>query len=208
MASVSSRATSRSSARCITPHSKFLTTKPTPAPNTFASKFVSSQCVQGHWYYPVEDDFDEQELTEQEVMLESEWMKNVCRAVVAAAAPPSPEQEFIVGIAPAARDALDKYEQGDPNAFLHFVTMFPTIASFPQLIPANSDDTALPAEVAAVLEEVEREEYVIVDVPAVGEETAKRYVIHPVRAPRTPRAHSTTNSLPLQRPPPPAPLRL
>ena len=78
-----------------------------------------------------------------------------------------------------------------------------TIATFPQLIPFDFAEAALPAEVAAVLNEPEREEYVIVDVPAEGEEPARRFVIHPVRAPRPPpRAHSTTNSLPLQRPAP------
>ena len=71
MSSVSSRTPSRSSARTITPHSKFLTTKPTPSPCTFANMFVSAQCVKGHWYFPVQDKCAEQEHTEMQKMLEN-----------------------------------------------------------------------------------------------------------------------------------------
>ena len=194
MSSVSSRTPSRSSARTITPHSKFLTTKPTPSPCTFANMFVSAQCVKGHWYFPVQDKCLEQEHTEMQKMLENEFMKSICTALVAAASPPVPAQEFICAIAPAARDALDKYEQGEEGAFEGFITMFPTIATFPQLIPFDFAEAALPAEVAAVLNEPEREEYVIVDVPAEGEEPARRFVIHPVRA-RRPRARTARQTL-------------
>jgi len=168
--------------------------------------FVSAQCVKGHWYFPVQDQVAEQEHTEMQKMLENEFMKSICSALVAAASPPVPAQEFICALAPAARDALDKYEQGEEGAFEGFITMFPTIATFPQLIPFDFAEAALPAEVAAVLNEPEREEYVIVDVPAEGEEPAQRFVIHPVRAPR-PRARTARQTLCRcsGRPPPPPP---
>jgi len=122
-------------------------------------------------------------LTDREQMIDAVWMKGVCKALVAGATPPAPAQDFITALAPAARDTLDKFEGGDKSAFAAFTTLYPTIASFPQLTPVALG-TPLPAEVLAVVntperEDFEREEYELVDLSATNDAPATRWVISP-----------------------------
>eukprot|EP00315_Gephyrocapsa_oceanica_P026172 CAMPEP_0185467712 /NCGR_PEP_ID=MMETSP1365-20130426/97367_1 /TAXON_ID=38817 /ORGANISM="Gephyrocapsa oceanica, Strain RCC1303" /LENGTH=211 /DNA_ID=CAMNT_0028074449 /DNA_START=102 /DNA_END=734 /DNA_ORIENTATION=+ len=201
-----------SAPRKLTAFSKFVAPEPAPAPGTFANKFVNKQCVVGHWYSAAPDIFSDDVLTDREQMIDAVWMKGVCKALVAGATPPAPAQDFITALAPAARDTLDKFEGGeatppapaqdfitalapaardtldkfeggDKSAFAAFTTLYPTIASFPQLTPVALG-TPLPAEVLAVVntperEDFEREEYELVDLSATNDAPATRWVISP-----------------------------
>eukprot|EP00315_Gephyrocapsa_oceanica_P041626 CAMPEP_0185478908 /NCGR_PEP_ID=MMETSP1366-20130426/5093_1 /TAXON_ID=38817 /ORGANISM="Gephyrocapsa oceanica, Strain RCC1303" /LENGTH=193 /DNA_ID=CAMNT_0028086229 /DNA_START=32 /DNA_END=610 /DNA_ORIENTATION=- len=173
-----------SAPRKLTAFSKFVAPEPAPAPGTFANKFVNKQCVVGHWYSAAPDIFSDDVLSDREQMVDAVWMKGVCKALVAGATPPAPAQDFITALAPAARDTLDKFEGGDKSAFAAFTTLYPIIASFPQLTRV-AFGTPLPAEVLAVVntperEDFEREEYELVDLSATNDAPATRWVISPV----------------------------
>jgi len=177
----SNKSNPTSAPRKLTAFSKFVAPEPAPAPSTFANKFVKKQCVVGHWYSAAPDIFSDDVLTDHEQMIDAVWMKTVCKALVAGATPPAPAQDFITLLAPAARDTLDKFEGGDKSAFAAFTTLYPTIASFPHLTSV-APGTPLPAEVLAVVDLPEREEYELVDLPATADAPATRWVIAPVRA--------------------------
>lgn len=186
MSTTSSNMSNPTSApRKLTAFSKFVAPEPAPAPGTFANKLVKKQCVVGHWYPAAPDIFSDDVLSDREQMIDAVWMKGVCKALVAGATPPAPAQDFITLVAPAARDTLDKFEGGDKSAFAAFTTLYPTIASFPHLTPVALG-TPLPAEVLAVVDLPEREEYELVDLPATADAPATRWVISPVRAPPAP----------------------
>jgi len=173
--------------RRSTPHSVFLTAKATPTQGTFGCKVVAQHGEEGVWYPLDADVFASEEPTDTERVIDLSICKTFLSSVCALAEAPGEAGGIVAPVATAARAALDAYDRGEAHSFASFFDVFPTTGSIPQLSfvdPASP----LPEAVQSILDaDAERQKYVSLDLYD-EEPQPVRYVISPVRAPRSARS--------------------
>ena len=166
----------RAPSRKSTALSSFLTAKRLPTQGTFGCKAFAS-----------EDTVQSIQPTDTERVIDLSMCKTFLSSVCALAEAPGEAGGIIAPVATAARAALDAYERGDADSFASFFDVFPTLGSIPQLSFVNPT-SPLPAAVQSILDAPgERKKYVSLDLYDEEREPV-RYVISPVRTPRSARS--------------------
>ena len=174
--------------RRSTPHSIFLAAKRWPTQGTFGCKVVAQHGEEGVWY-PLDDDVFGEEATDTERVINLSICKTFLSSVCALVEAPGKAGGIIAPVATAARATLDAYDRGEADSFSSFFDVFPTTGSIPQLSLVDQSPTSpLPDDVQSLLAaDAERTKFKTLDL-YYEEGEAVRYVISPVRAPRSARS--------------------